>query len=574
MAGLALIVACTAVPAPETTISTEAASTTVAPTTTTTIRPVPDPEFTMRVSVGCMPLFDLIIAELSIVECPEWGMPLQPSLYRLVPPTATLVPLLAADPTPPLGQATDDGWEIVVTLRQGVTWSDGTVVDAEDVVYTYQVLSDQAPWRFSYTVEAIDDFTVRYVWEERPTTNIWQFEAALAPIFSADFWGAQQERPEGGFGFTPDLEPTAIPTTGPYRLAEVDDDFEGWILEAVPAWWEAGSSFTVWRNGSVRYRNPNLGLDETYGEPEGDVIAEWTVGPYASRVEYSVFGGVNAEIDAFREGDIDLMLRSVDFPSGIPDLGAAAGLVRSVLGVDVVVFEFDAPPFDNVAVRRAAACAFDPQVLVGKVLPGKVLPPTGWGVGLGPWWEDASLDCEGVGTGNILEGVPVAGVLVRPPEYSPIPAAVAAAVYDWLAGLGAEPIDGFIEMGSIFDDDSVAEFTVFGLGIDPVRLITNPRVLIDTDIGWQPPEAVALLDQIRSAYDLETEQAAYRELQQLVADQIPAVPVLRQTMVEAFNTHTILPPFVTPTEDGYTTPLIGGLRNWESWVVPATRQAP
>ena len=577
--GLALIVACTAVPATTTTTqappTTTAAptATTVVPTTTTTLKLVPDPDFTIRIGVNSIPLFDPILNELVISEAGPYGLPQQPSLYRLVPPTSTLIPMLAADPTPPLGQASDDGWEIIVNLRTGVTWSDGTPVDAHDVAYTYQVLEGAAPWRFSHTVEAVDDFTVRYVWEERPTTNIWQFEVALAPIFSADFWRAQPERTDT-LDFIPELDPTTIPTTGPYRLAEVGDDYDGWALEAVPDWWETGSTFTVWRNGAVRYRNPTLDLDETYGTPDGEVVAEWTVGPYAARIEYSVLS-YQDELEAFRSGEIDLMLRDVNVPSGIPDLGSQAALVTGRYGPTWVAFDTSAPPFDDVAVRRAIACAFDPLFLAEEVLPGEILPPTGWGLGLGAWWEDAAPACDGAETGNILEGVLVGAVLVRPPESAPIPATAASWVYDWLAELGAEPIEGFLEIfsrESFFGRTDVAEFAVVGVGVDQYRLVVAPRMLRVIG-GWEPPEAQVLLDRIQDAYDLETEQTAYREFWRLMAKEVPAVPILNRILVEAFNSETIAPPFLTPANGGFTTPLRGGLQAWEAWIIPATRPA-
>jgi ABC-type transport system substrate-binding protein len=557
----------------------------VTPTTTTTVESTPDPGFTIRLGVQVPAVLDPItkVHLWADDHSSPYGLPQQPSLYRLVPPTSTLIPLIATDPKPPLGQATAGGWEIVVPLRTEVTWSDGTPVDAEDLAYSFQVFQGTRSWGFAgqpgspiRSVEVVNEFTVRLVWNRRPTVEEWQLGIALAPIVSADFWRAQPARPDP-FESIPGLDLTTVPTTGPYRLAEVDSQqawAQVWALEAVPDWWEAGATFIVWRNGAVRYTNPTLGLDETYGAPEGDVVAEWTVGPYASRVEYSVLN-YQDELAAFRSGDIDLMLRSVDSPSGIPDLGSDAALVTSISGVDLVVFETQSPPFDDAAVRRTASCTFDPVYLAREVLPGEIVPPTGWGTGLGPWWEEAAPTCDGMEADNILEGVLVGGVLVRPAEYAPIPATAGLWVYSWLADLGAEVLAGYLEPAAgqgFFDNPDVAEFAIVGGSVDPIRLVVHPR-LITLVSGWEPPEAQVLLDRILGAYDLETEQAAYRELQRLIATEVPAVPILSRTMVEAFNADTIAPPFLTATRDGPTTPLLGGLQAWEDWVIPATRPA-
>ncbi len=52
----------------------------------------------------------------------------------------------------------------LVTMRDGVTWSDGTPVTAQDLVVTYQVgrLLNWSEWAFIDRVEAVDDMTVKF----------------------------------------------------------------------------------------------------------------------------------------------------------------------------------------------------------------------------------------------------------------------------------------------------------------------------------------------------------------------------------------------------------------------------
>ena len=126
-----------------------------------------------------------------------------PSLYGLAFPSYTVVPNLAADVEPPLGAASGDNWVIDVNLRQGLVWSDGSPITANDVAFTFNAVEDLqmgGNW-FSLlplardddpateenegaegliSVEVIDDHTVRYTWSSQPGLAQWQFGAAQA----------------------------------------------------------------------------------------------------------------------------------------------------------------------------------------------------------------------------------------------------------------------------------------------------------------------------------------------------------------------------------------------------------
>jgi ABC-type transport system substrate-binding protein len=582
VAGLALVVACTAVPAPTTITEAVPSAAAPAPTTTaTTYQWVPDPDFTIRVGVDVFPVFDPLLTELDESTAGPYGVPQQPSLYRLVPPTSTLIPLLASDAEPPLGQDTDDGWEIVVNLRPGVTWSDGTPVDAADIAYSFrsfQGFERTVTWGspLLHTVEAITSSTVRLVWERRPTVDEWQLGVALAPIISADFWESQPERSEGGFDEVPGLDTTAIPTTGPYRL--VEDGGTNWALEAIPDWWEAGSSFQVWENGAVRYRNPTLELDETYGEPDGEIVAEWTVGPYASRVEYRVFGDTTSLTAALIDGDIDLILTK-RFKRSLASLIETAELeiLRSPSSTLYwVAFNTQRPPFDDQTARRAAACTFDAEYLADTVLAGAAAA-TGWTPSLGAWSVNPELVCAVADSTKELDGVRIR-MFTLGPSYDPVGATAGLHVAEWLR----ERAGAFIP---------TEEYLLPGPGLvellnDPNRWdmvmmrgeISSQRPGVDLETvslatGWDPPESQVLEDRLHDAFDLATAQAAYRDLQLLWADQLPATPLLRLVFLEFFNPTTISPPFLTATRDGPTSPLLDGLQAWEDWVIPAIRSA-
>lgn len=86
----------------------------------------------------------------------------------------TLVPILAAE-TPSLenGQVASDGKSVTWKLREGLRWSDGESLTADDVVFTYQYITDAevkantaADYKQIAIVEALDDLTVKVTFKD------------------------------------------------------------------------------------------------------------------------------------------------------------------------------------------------------------------------------------------------------------------------------------------------------------------------------------------------------------------------------------------------------------------------
>jgi peptide/nickel transport system substrate-binding protein len=85
-----------------------------------------------------------------------------------------LVPILAAEvPTQENGGLTEDGTSVTWILRDDVTWSDGEPFTADDVVFTFEFISNPevAAATAQYyetvdTVEAVDDYTVKITFKE------------------------------------------------------------------------------------------------------------------------------------------------------------------------------------------------------------------------------------------------------------------------------------------------------------------------------------------------------------------------------------------------------------------------
>lgn len=126
------------------------------------------------------------------VRIAGWGGTQWTQNFNLFSPTATAVtpgtsffyePLVCLDRTeagvvlPFLAQEwefNDDGTELVFTLRDDVTWSDGEKFTAEDVVFTWQLVLDgetNTSYPFS-AVEAVDDTHVQVTYDQGSFTDL------------------------------------------------------------------------------------------------------------------------------------------------------------------------------------------------------------------------------------------------------------------------------------------------------------------------------------------------------------------------------------------------------------------
>ena len=152
-------------------------------------------------------------------------------------PEGNLVPALAAQiPTLENGGVSQDSLSITWNLKEGLKWSDGSDVTAEDVVFTWRYCVDEDTGCTSESsfdgvasVEAIDDTTVKIAFDA-PTPYPYQaFVGAGTPIISrtqfADCVGAAAK--------TCEAQNTAPLGTGPYRIIDFKTNEEA-IYERNP----------------------------------------------------------------------------------------------------------------------------------------------------------------------------------------------------------------------------------------------------------------------------------------------------------------------------------------------------
>lgn len=251
-----------------------------------------------------------------------------------------------------LQPAVAENWEAtdpttyVFTLRDGVTFHDGSPLTAEDVVFTieWNMDADNASQLAAFfgsveSVEATADNEVT-VTLKKPDA---QFQYSMAHMSGFIMKKEQLESAGENFG-TPDELPLG---TGPYRLVEFVPD-DRIVLE--------------------RY-------DDYWGEPGA-----------AQRIVIRSIPDSQTRLLAMRNGDIDgtfdVPISEIDQWEGLEGVEV---ITAPSNGVYQLILDQETPPFDDIHVRKAIALAVDREGIVQAVLNGNgaparaINPPGIWG---------------------------------------------------------------------------------------------------------------------------------------------------------------------------------------------------
>ena len=265
----------------------------------------------------------------------------------------------------------EDLMSLTFTLREGVLWSDGETFDADDVVFTWNLIAENPSfdWHgylgFVEGVEKIDDYTVQF--------NL-QRVYTLAHIFLGRFWPLPEHQwadVEDPVTFT-NPEPVA---TGPLtNVTAVNEQ----VLEIC--------------------RNENYwGRDEA-----GNQL------PYIDCMRQPVYLGNDPANLAAVNGDVDWI---ANFMPDIDNTFVAANPENHHYyfwpggGTVQLYFNTTMAPFDDVNFRRAVSQAIDYQSVVDIGMYGYTIPatPTGLGPANESWISQEALDAAAANGQNVYD---------------------------------------------------------------------------------------------------------------------------------------------------------------------------
>lgn len=243
----------------------------------------------------------------------------------------------------------EDFTQLTIPLREGVTWSDGEEFNAEDVVFTVELLID-TPGMNSHSVmadnvasvEAVDDYTVSF---ELKNPNS-RFHTTFL-----DRWGATWIMPEHVFSEVDDpltFEYNPPLSTGPYVLHSFD-----------PA-----GQWTIWEKRDD-WENTPTGM--MYGEP----VAQYFVYKNFENEGAKILAQLNHELDmvdlspsgmdaALQQGETNRAYQP-NYPWVVNNDPALTGLTFNTLK----------EPYDNPEVRWALLLALDIREYMAQAVDGR-----------------------------------------------------------------------------------------------------------------------------------------------------------------------------------------------------------
>lgn len=246
-----------------------------------------------------------------------------------------------------------DGLEYVFQLRDNVTFQNGKKFVADDVKYSFDWVLNPANNAlrrplFDRIVEVVVETPLRVRFRLREPYRPWLYYLTkymgIIPVGSREANGANHFK----------NSPTGV-GTGP-------------------------GMFVEWRQNDkiVLARNPNYWLQ---GRPAWNQLVVRVLPDDSSRLAYLLTGQVDIIGDPPPRDFTTLQTRS----------GIKAGSRLCLGGWFFLVTNDKAPPFDDVNVRRAIACAIDRKMLASKVYYGLVTPAS-IPAPPGSWWFDPAAD--------------------------------------------------------------------------------------------------------------------------------------------------------------------------------------
>ncbi len=528
------------------------------------------------------------------------------TLFGYSPQHRNWIPVLAADFPSELTQEAEF-WVSTVPLKQGVRWSDGNELTAEDVVFTANTVQEMGfggNWSGSYGsavfdhVEAVDTYTLKFFFTEKPGLGQWPFGVATTPVLPKHYWEpivaqakTQADPKDWLYHYVPQNEPTA----GPFML----DEWVGGSHVTVvpnPHYYFHGLRVTEYANGAYQETLPGVYEFSAYGTPTGPVDLSYTVGPHMSSVRYELHTEASA-VQALRDGDIDFVLHSSGLARDTWESLATEPNVTTVSnpadGFHYLAFNFRRSPTDVPAFRTAVATLIErefPDTIVEEnadpvwsVVPASntywhtsttrighgltrqerisetvdLLTTAGFTWTVQPDWDPVAQQVIS-GQGLHYGGSPVPALELLAPnnDYDPLRATAALSATQWLNEAGISVTAVLTDFGTIVNRAFGSHnFDMYILGWSlgspyPGQLCSFFHSGADFNTpGYNNPAFDAKCDEFLSETDIEAARADAWELQTMLATDLPYITLFTPPVREAYRSDRVAFPY-TQALDG------------------------
>lgn len=437
------------------------------------------------------------------------------------------------------GGISDDGLTYTIKIRQGLTWSDGEPITANDVAYTYNTILDLGFTAFTNylpftdSIEATDDTTL--VWSTTEPTSA-PFVPPWIFIVPEHVW-SQYETKEEIKKAEVNVEPVVA---GPFQVTEFKDE-ESVTMQNVP-----GESWL--------------------GEPKLDTVI------------YQFFQNDETMVQALKQGTIDF---AESVPSDLfetlenePNIETNVGAAFSYSQLSFnQCFEqpgCSAPDSTSTgpeylkdpAVRTAVAMAIDREQLVDRILRGYGEPGTTMVVPSAAYWhweptepypfditaanqtlEDAGYtDTDGDGVRNDPASGENLEWRFNVPTDDGDRVKATKLIAGWLGQIGIKTSPTPVTVAKITDIWYANDYDIYawGWGPDPdpdfiLSTYTTDQCLVWSDTCWSNEQYDQLYIDQQTAASKEDRQAIIQEMQQIFYEEVPQIVLWYDNDLQAYR---------------------------------------
>ncbi|GAB4527677.1 MAG: peptide-binding protein [Anaerolineae bacterium] len=458
---------------------------------------------------------------------------LWPQLFQKDPITGATLPALAS------WEISEDGLTYTFTLQEGVMWSDGAPLTANDVKFTMEALksenvqSSQAGQVAAVeSITVVDDTTLEVTLTAIDCTFLDGFTLGILPAhrFAEDY----SDFMDNELNRNPDI------SGGPWILTERAAD-EFLVFEANPNYWR----------GQPQIQNLILRIiPEATVRQQALLTGEIDWVSIASD-EAAEYAGEGFNIVVLQIQRLAVLAMNIADPSNPQNAYDAEGNP---------IDQGHHPIFGDVRVRQAVAMGYDKDAIVASGpegtarIVGPVAPVVTWAYNdeVTPFaydpdaanamleeagWVDADGDgvreCQGCLYAE--EGAPLSFTLFQTPTGGALADTSALVIQDQLRALGMEVNLETKEFGAVFQDDILAQtfdafITPLGWGNSDPHTLTNVMLNSSIDavgaplnfVSYSNPEVDALIEQARTVPGCGIEERGdiYKEIQRIAYEDV------------------------------------------------------
>jgi len=451
----------------------------------------------------------------------NWSTPVHPLISEppiRVAPDGGIASSILAD-----FRLEEEGKVWVYELPDEAKFSDGTPLDAETLKKSILRYIDKSPYASDWSMlqgypddpklEVVDETTLKLYWEAYPAYTVVALASTYAGVVNP---AAAEEMEEAAFGRDP-------VTLGPFKLES----------------WQRGQKITLKKNEHYRTNDPTL---ENGGPPHVDKLVIRYIPEDLTRVSELEAGNVDmiypvpsASLDSLRKKE-DIKINSSVVP----------GLTR--LG-----FNCEKEPFDDPQVRTAISYAIDREQ-IASYLNNMVIPRYGFlssaqlayseeteqwaeeNYGYDPEKARQMLEEAGYGKGDIE-----ATLLV--PSDDPLVKKIGVVLQGQLSQVGVkvnltENPSSYIREKAIAGEHEMALMIFSWSDPNILKWVFNPES--DSQYAhWNTEEAQKMLDLLqegRKIVDVEERTATYSQIQKILLENHPAIPIFTRKDYYAYST--------------------------------------